>query len=216
MTWVPRGEAAWVTTAIPSCGSLQRHRAAPGRRDLRHKGGPPGSREPAGCRPVQSCTGSASPARVPLFPAASAGGPGLTGAGRAAGGMDGQTARAAGAGDPGGRRRRCRGPATSQCGPAAGAAPRAPQRARAGGDTRGSGTLRSGTRPPGRTDSDRPLDPQPSPRPSLAAAFPQYPGPANLLLLLTSRVHLRRLGSFPQALFPPPLPLLAPSSHIHT
>lgn len=127
--------------------------------------------------------------------------------------MDGQTARAAGAGDPGGRRRRCGGPATSQCGRAAGAAPRAPQRLRAGGDTRGSGTLSSGTRLPGRTDSDRPLDPQPSPRPSLAAAFPQYPGPANLLLLLTSRVHLRRLGSSPEALFPPPLPLLAPSSH---
>lgn len=140
-------------------------------------------------------------------------GPGLTGA-REDGGRDGRTdGESGGRRRPGGRRRRCRGPATSQCGRAAGAAPRAPQRARAGGDTRGGGTLSSGTQPPGRTDSDRPPASRPSPRPSAAAAFPWCPRPANLLLLLTSRVHLRRLGSSPQALSPPPLPLLAPSSH---
>lgn len=99
MTWVPRGEAAWVTTAIPSCGSPQRHRAAPGRRDLRHKGGPPGSREPTGCRRVQSCTGSASAARVPLFPAAPAGGTWTHRSGEG-GGRDGRTD-----GESGGRRR---------------------------------------------------------------------------------------------------------------
>ncbi|XP_019490852.1 PREDICTED: uncharacterized protein LOC109379021 [Hipposideros armiger] len=60
---------------------------------------------------------------------------------------DGRTA-APGAGTAaagaGGRRRRCRGPATSQCGRASGAAPRAPQRARAGGGgPRGGMTRRS-------------------------------------------------------------------------
>lgn len=114
--------------------------------------------------------------QCPSLPYGARGGPGLTGA-REDGGRDGRTdGESGGRKRPGGRRRRCRGPATSQCGRAAGAAPRAPQRTRAGGDTRGGGTLSSGTRPPGRTDSDRPLVPQPSPRPSAVVVFPGVPG----------------------------------------
>lgn len=67
-TWVPRGEAAWVTTTFSSCSSLQRHRAAPSRRDPRHKGGPRGPENPQG---VARCK-VARAALVPLLPAAPA------------------------------------------------------------------------------------------------------------------------------------------------
>ncbi|XP_073658050.1 uncharacterized protein [Tursiops truncatus] len=109
----------------------------------------PGARWEPGRHPPRSPGANlerlSRPRHRPPPPRGARPGPGLTGDARRCGGSgarttdgrtDGWTA-AAGAGTAaagaGGRRRRCRGPATSQCGRASGAFPRAPQQTRAGG-----------------------------------------------------------------------------------
>lgn len=215
MTWVPRGEAAWITTAIPSCGSLQRHRAAPGRRDPRHKGGP-GVPRTLRVSPGAKLHGLSLGCPRPSPPCGARGGTWThRSAGGRAGGMDRQTARAAGAGDPAGGGGAAAAPLRHNAAGRPAPHPGPPKRARAGGDAWDGGTLSSETRSPGRTDSDRPqLRPGPAHAPRLQTPSPVSPDTEPAAYAYLARLPPpRRLGSSPQALSPRPLPLLAPSSH---
>lgn len=126
----------------------------------------PGARWEPGRHPPRSPGANlerlSRPRRRPPPPRGARPGPGLTGGARRCGGSgarttdgrtDGWTA-AAGAGTAaagaGGRRRRCRGPATSQCGRASSAAPRAPQQTRAGGGSPGAAGAEPARREAGR------------------------------------------------------------------
>lgn len=227
-TWVPRGEAAWLNHSGSTLVALGSGTARPGAEGTRGTKGAPGPGNPQGVARVQSCTGSSAAACVPLFPAAPAAGgrgagegPGLTGA-RKDGGRDGRTdGESGGRRRPGGRRRRCRGPATSQCGRAAGAAPRAPQRARAGGDTPGRRGAEPGdaTTVRGRpTDRDRPPGVPVLPTPLASSRLPGVPGRRTCCLCLprafTSAASAlpRRLSPLFPSYFWPPLSTFSPAS----
>lgn len=150
--------------------SRQRHRAARGRRDPRHKGGP-GTGEPSGCRPGAKLPGLIRGRPRPSPPRGARRGPGLTGAqkgGRREGWTDRrlewraqETRRAAEALPrpryvtmrPGGRRR--------SPGPPTGSRGRG-HPGRRGAEPRDATTTRG--RP---TDSDRPLCPGPAHAPCL-------------------------------------------------
>lgn len=196
-------------------GSRQRHRAARGRRDPRHKGGP-GTGEPSGCLPGAKLHGLIRGRRRPSPPRGARRGPGLTGAqkgGRREAWTDRrrewraqETRRAAEALPrpryvtmrPGGRRR--------SPGPPTGARGRV---------TRSGGAQSPGTQPPP-TDGDRPPVSRPGPRPSPAAAFPAVPGRRTCCLCLPRAFTSAALALPPASLlsspptFGPLLPLSPP------